>query len=251
MDNRNTHDTSKGDLYAVRVDRNGTVLDETPIYVTWLDQAYDQVAVASDGDGWIVVWKSVTTGDWFGQHVAADGTLVDLPFPGTYAAVGGDGLALEYGDGAYLLAWHDDRSGSDDIYAQRIGTDGTLLGSELTITNEATSQSAVVMAYGDNRWLLVWRDDRLGSASWPFGQLVGSDGTPIGSNFQLSPTRFNGPTDLVYGDGVFLAISDAKAIRLDTHRQRAGPRAFRDRRTQHQHRHVRRRRLLRVPEAVR
>ena len=217
LDNRDTGSTDYGSLYGVRVAPSGTVLDASPVRITGPDSSmWYEFVVASDGQDWAVVWKSHAIGDWMGQIVKGDGTLDGMWFPGTYAAVGGSWPALAYGSDTYLLAWHDERNGTDsDVYAQRIDSDGSLVGPELTIANGEVTQGAVSLGYADDHWLAVWSEYQIDE--WRlYARLVGPDGTLMSDSFELNTDMTGNIDDLTYGGGIYLATAGADAVRIDT-----------------------------------
>jgi len=75
--------------------------------------------------------------------------------------------AYEATAGVYLVAWRRSTSATDqDLRAQRITTDGTFVGSLISITNTATSEirPAVATLNQPNRFVVAWQ-----SATSPFG----------------------------------------------------------------------------------
>ena len=90
---------------------------------------------------------------------------------------------------------NDDLSGSYAIYGQRVSATGELLGSDFAISTVADRRQLwPALAYNDqaNEYLVVWVRWRsiyntLEDWDWDiWGQLVGSNGTIIGSNFPIS-----------------------------------------------------------------
>jgi hypothetical protein len=68
---------------------------------------------------------------------------------------------LEPGGGDYLVAWRDTDGALQDIRGQRLNQSGGLLGS-LAICTQASDQWSPAVAYSpdDDRYLVVWPDDR-------------------------------------------------------------------------------------------
>ena len=75
-------------------------------------------------------------------------------------------------------------SGDSDIYAQRVGDDGTLLGIAIPVSTGPNNQDSAAVAYNEmaNRYLVVWQED-----SNIHGQLLAGDGSSINANFPVAP----------------------------------------------------------------
>jgi len=81
----------------------------------------------------------------------------------------------------YALAWHDLRHGDAEAYFARISPDGTLVGSDVRVSNaEGASQNASIVWTG-SRYGVAWQDDRTAwsevhmSVLSPAGALVSPD----------------------------------------------------------------------------
>lgn len=73
-----------------------------------------------------------------------------------------DAPRVVWAEGAFALAWSDDRSGKREIYFARVSPNGTRLGDEVQVTNAGGSSTAPSLAAGDGRLGLAWVDDRAG-----------------------------------------------------------------------------------------
>jgi hypothetical protein len=131
---------SRADVFAARVDPAGALLDGTglALAVGEVDPT-DNLDVASDGSGYLVVWtRYLGSGDSdvVAARVAADGTasppivISSQPFEQGRARVA-------FGEGTYLVAWEDCRGaapsgcqksgGRPDVYAARVSPAGAVL----------------------------------------------------------------------------------------------------------------------------
>lgn len=91
-----------------------------------------------------------------------------------------------------LVAWVDSRDvlalSGQRIYGRYTDDVGTMPGDEFMISDSgatAVKKSPKVALLDDGSGLVVWIDSRM-SPSQVYGQVLGSDGTLIGSNFQIS-----------------------------------------------------------------
>lgn len=114
-------------------------------------------------------------------------------------------------DDEFLLVYRDSR-GPDmpDVYAQRVRSDGRLLGNAIPICDYYDSQDDPQVAYlaSADRYLLIWSDGR-NTTETPdvYGQLVRRDGSLDGGNFPiaLAPGGHFRPR-LVAGEDAFLVV---------------------------------------------
>jgi hypothetical protein len=148
-------------ILGARVAADGTVLDAEPIVIK--DDEYSTgltTAVASDGNGWVVVAQGteLDSGRIVGVRVAADGTvlnpggtkIVDMPW-----VIGAPDM--EYANGTYLLAW-----GASPVQGIRISS-ATLapLGGVFAIGVGSSSQPRI--ATNGTEFLVAWQTTDLGA----------------------------------------------------------------------------------------
>jgi hypothetical protein len=125
------------DIYAQHVDARGDVDPVWPADGRALCNAaalQSEIAILSDGfAGAIVAWKDDRTGteDVYATHVLSSG-VVDPAYPldgravSTAAIFQESPTLVDDGNGGVIAAWRDSRSGTNDIYAARIGRHGFL-----------------------------------------------------------------------------------------------------------------------------
>jgi len=102
--------------------------------------------------------------------------------------------AVAYGpvNNQYLVVWQDKypEKVDYDITARRVGDDGSLVGSEITISTWEYDQVKPRLAFNGaaNEFLVVWEDHHWGwGEDWDiYGQRVHASGTLIGGNFGIS-----------------------------------------------------------------
>ncbi len=85
-------------------------------------------------------------------------------------------------DGNYLVVWRSDPTG---IRAQRYAQDGAPIGDEFGVSLVNGSENLSVAADGTGDFTVVW-DDYDVSTDKIYGQRFGSDGAPIGDDFQIN-----------------------------------------------------------------
>lgn len=85
-------------------------------------------------------------------------------------------------DGASVVVWSDYRNNNWDIYGQRIGVDGSLVGVNFKINTDVgvnQQHSPRVAAFQDGGFVVVWYDDRSGNDDI-FTQRFDSAANPVG-----------------------------------------------------------------------
>lgn len=126
------------DIYAQHVLPAGVVdpawpVDGLPVCTAPGDQVAPQITTDGAG-GAIVAWADGRSGvddDVYAQHVQASGAVDPAWIPGgvVVTAAVGDQLApaiLPDGSGGAIVAWTDARAGNDDVYLQRVRSDGRI-----------------------------------------------------------------------------------------------------------------------------
>jgi len=91
-------------------------------------------------------------------------------------------------DNGFVVVWMDERNGYYDIYAQRFGQEGNLLGENFKANDdlERACQRYQAAAWGKGRFCICWRDMWDGLVQ-VYAQTWDSSGQPQESNFK--PTR--------------------------------------------------------------
>lgn len=151
-----------------------------------------------DGTNYLVVWEQrsvATNSDLYGQFLSPAGALLGSVFP-VCTNAGNQVLdsrrGLQYGAGAYLVVWRDERNGTNDtdVYGQIISPVGTLVGAEIPIAIEAGNQVTPSLAFGAGNYLVVWGHQDTNTGWYGVrGQLVAPDGTLTGASFPISQTN--------------------------------------------------------------
>ncbi|MDO9391673.1 MAG: T9SS type A sorting domain-containing protein [bacterium] len=165
---------TSNDIYAQRINALGVVqwtADGVAICTATADQNYP--TIVSDGSsGAIITWYDVRSGtsyDIYAQRVNALGAV-------QWAA---NGLAIctatgnqQYptivsdGAGGAIITWHDNRSGTYDIYAQRVNAAGAAQWTADGVaicTATGTQQYPTIVSAGAGGAIITWHDGRSGT----------------------------------------------------------------------------------------
>jgi hypothetical protein len=94
--------------------------------------------------------------------------------------------ALVWAGSSYGVTWNDDRAGNQEIFFQRIGSDGALAGDPVRITSAEGSSLFSDLAASDSGFGVVWNDDRDGTTRAYF-QTLSEAGAPIGMPALVGP----------------------------------------------------------------
>ena len=139
----------------------------------------------------LAVGSTAYAGDrgWMPELV---GGIIDLD-TGNTSNLGGVSVAYNSADNEYRVVWFDSRIvGQNDVYAQRLATDGTLLGANVTIIAGSASQTDTAVAHNPttNEYLITWRNQS-GPPGSPgfnhaFGGIASATGGLIGGESDLS-----------------------------------------------------------------
>ena len=157
-------------------------------------------AAAGDGNNFMVVWNDyggTDGGDIYGQRISSSGNLVDSPILIKEGAGRGEGGNPQIGfDGTnYLVVWEDCRISREesDIYGQFVSSSGVLVGPEIAISTAANIQKNMSINYGNNRYLVVWSDNRYGVTSNPsdiYGRFVSTSGALLDPEIAIDVNNY-------------------------------------------------------------
>ena len=156
--------------------------------------------VAADGDGdFVVVWTSAHLGgaydDIFGQRYDSAGTPVGGEFQINFGAVYEliEPSVASDEDGDFVVVWSSlfQDGNSYGVFGRRYASNGDAQGTVFQVnTTTASGQTeGVVAMQDDGDFVVVWRSNDQDGHEWGiFGQFFGSDGTPVGNEFQVNAT---------------------------------------------------------------
>jgi hypothetical protein len=201
---------SDQDIYAQRVDDECHSLWQAD-GVSLCTASYDQFEcqIVSDGSGGaIVTWKDLRSNidaDIYTQRVDGDGNVLWQSNGISLCLASGSQdqpQIVSDGSGGAIVVWRDNRDFLEDIYAQRVDSDGNVLWTEDGVSVCAASQGQLnpqIAADGAGGAIVTWRDARdFGSTSYDiYAQRLDGDGNVLwqidgislcwASNDQLDP----------------------------------------------------------------
>ena len=137
------------DIYGQRIRADGMLLGSNiAISLAVADQRYPDVTWNATTNEYMVVWDDWRNGssnrDVYGQRVKGNGGLLggNLVISSATGSQGQPVMAWNATANEYLVVWNDGRNGSFDVYAQRIGGSGALIGGDIAISTATDSQGA-------------------------------------------------------------------------------------------------------------
>ena len=227
---------SNWDIYAQKVNASGAIqwtANGVPLCAATGDQMYP--TITSDGAGGaIVTWHDQRSGnnDIYAQRVNASGAVQWGPNNGV--ALCTVSMNQEFptivsdGAGGAIVTWHDQRSGNNDLYAQRVNASGVVqwAASGVAIcTATGDQQSPQIVSDGVGGGIVTWQDYRSGSNWDVYAQRVNASGAvqwTVNGVALCTATGLQGSPTIV-SDGVGGAIvtwQDAHSGNYDIYAQR-------------------------------
>ncbi len=179
---------SSYDIYAQRVDSNGSTLWTTNgIAICTATNNQEVPKVIADGSGGaIIVWEDERSGsfDIYAQRVNSSGSIL-WTFNGVAICTATNNQEnpqlISDGAGGAIITWQDERSGSWDIYAQRINSSGVVQWTTNGVSIcSATNNQEFPQLTSDSSGgtIITWQDER--SGSWDiYAQDVNSNGSTL------------------------------------------------------------------------
>jgi len=171
QDNRNgTNQTSDYDIYAQRINSNGTVLwtaNGISICSVTGNQVYPTIFCNITGEA-IITWWDVRTGDIdiYAQRINVSGTSLWTTNGAAVCTAPNfqQSPAIESdGEGGAIITWQDYRSGNYDIFTQRINISGAVLWTTdgVAISTMPNAQmSPCITTDGSGGAFIIWDDQR-------------------------------------------------------------------------------------------
>ncbi|MEL7360955.1 MAG: T9SS type A sorting domain-containing protein [Bacteroidota bacterium] len=181
------------------------------------DQQDASVAVDVTGD-FVVVWESDgqdgSGSGIYGQRYASDGTPLGGEFQINTTTAGNQSAPSVAADlnGDFVVAWQGSDGSNTGIFAQRFSNAGVAQGSEFQVntTTAAGQRTPAVGISLDGAFVIAWGgSNQDGSSGGIFAQRYASDGTALGSEFQvntITPNNQRNPAIGVDQDGDFVIV---------------------------------------------
>jgi hypothetical protein len=232
------------DLYAQRISAAGTVLwTANGVALSTATGAQQNSAIVSDGEaptgtgsGAIVTWMDRRSGTWdiYAQRVNAMGAI-QWWADGLAAcsATGDQQYPTITSDGAHgaIVAWQDSRTGTNDIYAQRILVGGAVqwtAGGVALCTAAGSQQNPTIVSDGEGGAIVTWCDYRSGSKPDIYAQRISADGTVRWSadGVPICADAYEQRPPVIVSDGAggaIIAWMDYRSSNFDIYAQRILP----------------------------
>lgn len=249
------------DIYCGRVSAEGKTLDARGIRLTSAKGVQDRPAVASDGEGFLVVWSDFRNGrDWdvYAAVVSADGKVAS---PDGVLVAGGEHNqcypTVAFAGGNYVVVWQSWvpdvvegggraalKFGSYELRAARVSAKGSVLDRDSKKLAGATAIAPSIASDGSETAVLVWigRNDRklspaAGLNNVPFAVRINAAKLEVldavrpvdaekDSLNQLKQNQVPGLALLEQGQGVMLSVRGYKGgttiFRLDKNAAKVG-----------------------------
>lgn len=232
MDNRGS---TSHDLYAQRINAAGVTrwTSQGVAVCTAADAQYYPALVSDGAGGAILVWydfRSGTQYDVYAQRVDSSGVVRWTSNGVAVCTATGTQIApalVADGAGGAVIAWQDQRSGTFDVYAQRISSSGTVQWTPngVIVCNFSTDQiSPVIGPDGSGGAIVAWQDFRSGVFG-VYAQRVGATGSAAWTANGVSLSSgiaYQGEPTLVSDDngGAIVVWSDTRNDAGDVYAQR-------------------------------
>jgi len=222
------------DIYAQRYNSSGgsvgpnfRVNDDLGTSSNW----WPSVAMDTDGD-FVICWYDERTGDYdiYAQRYNSSGDPVGANFrvsddQGT-TYQGYPSIAMDT-DGDFVICWEDQRSGDEDIYAQRYNSSGDTVGANFRVNDDLGTSypwSPSIAMDSDGDFAICWYDYRSGDYDI-YAQRYNSSGDTVGANFRvnddLGTSDQASPSIAMDADGDFIICwSDERNGNYDIYAQR-------------------------------
>jgi len=199
-------------IYAVRVNTSGSVLDGNPIPVCNLDDYQKDPAVAPGTTDWILVWQDYrnVNYDIYATRIAPDGTVKDPGgilmdtdvFKQQDPDVGFDGTN-------WLVVYEEEMApGEWQITGKLVDQNGTIISSQdINISNTTDIAGNPAVAFDGTNYLVVWADNKGTDGFYSiYGARVGTDGTVLDvPAIRISNSTGNFPR-LTFGEDNYLVV---------------------------------------------
>lgn len=176
------------DVYAQRIDSNGnTVWIENGIPICKHESSQSNPVIVSDlNGGAIIVWGDTRNGtqDSYAQRINADGDLL-WEQNGVSICVEpnlqDDFTAISDGEGGVIVVWEDWRAGNQDIYIQKLSSEGKTVWEHNGIAvfkGEGDQYDPAIVSDGKGGAFIVWWD--ISTPDWNiFAQRIDTDGSVV------------------------------------------------------------------------
>ena len=170
-------------IYVQRLDANGEPVWTTNGVAICTNTGISPQVVSDGLGGAIVTWQDDRSGEYdiYAQRIDKNGNLLwGSDGVAVCSATGGqyDPMIATDGQGGAIIAWEDRRSGTGDIYAQRVAAGGDAIWTTngVPICTVSGAQGYVAMIpNGSGGAIITWQDERSGTSD-VYVQMIDRDG---------------------------------------------------------------------------
>jgi MYXO-CTERM domain-containing protein len=166
-------------IFAMRYNLDGTAADAEPTLLP-ASGSIDDIEVATDGSGFLVVWSDrvPSLDEVKGVRIDANGQLLD-PSPILFSRSGEQARlpGVAWNGSHYLVVWADQRDAATNVYGNRVQADGTVLdGDGIQLESDARDAKYPTVASNGTGFLVAWAGEEAGATRIDAVR-VASDGT--------------------------------------------------------------------------
>ena len=217
-----------GDIYAQKLDSEGNLLwDEAGVPLCLAENVQISLNIVNDDNGGAyIIWldsRNPGGSDIYGTHILANGEIAAGWEQNGNPIIATSGHQNQHtfwedGEGGAILIWHDDRVATDEnIYMQRITSDGSLLwGDTGTLLCDAADvqETPKIAPDGTGGFIISWRDKRNDVNGDIYAQRIDLDGNllwttekviyagdGIQENARITKSNDNNGAIIVWEDG--------------------------------------------------
>jgi hypothetical protein len=194
-------DGAAGQIYFAGLTTQGVRTAANDVRVSNTTGSSSHPALAWNGQTWGLVYsEQPASGDselWY-RPLAANGNPTAAAIRLTNSAGDSDWPDLVWTGNSYALAYEDLRNtaAKQDLYFQRFDRNGTRIGGEIRVTNNAERQSSPILKWNGSTFALVWTDYRNTGNREIYFRKLAADGSPIGNEVRVT----NDPGDSAWAD---------------------------------------------------
>ena len=172
---------------AARVTPAGVVLDTGACITNGTGSSEYRAKIAYDGTRSLVVWPK-SSGPIYGRFINSQCQPEGSIFIIASAPAGGPNIAF---DGTnYLVVWFTGTYPSLELYGHLVSTQGTLVGSPISIALGSDCHRWADIAFNGTKYLVIWQTGVNNAGQKIYGQFIGTDGSHIGDIFMICDNSY-------------------------------------------------------------
>jgi len=183
------HDLRDGnyEIYLTRLSQAGVklALDKR---ITFDAAASYYPSLVAAGSEYGVAWQDKPDGnddEIYFARIAADGDTLGGAVRVSFADDSSQVPSLAWSGTEYGVAWADRRSGSSEVYFERLAASGDTLGHDLKASADGLNSRAASLVWAGTEFGLAWSDSRDGVEEIYFAR-VGADGAKVGADLRVT-----------------------------------------------------------------